>query len=61
MAEVDKKFGNLSLESSANDAIIKNSEQIREYIKKYNEILTDLINKNLAELTSKKKKKTTPE
>lgn len=61
MAEVDKKFGNLSLESSANDPIIKNSEQIREYIKKYNEILTDLINKNLAELTSKKKKKTTPE
>lgn len=59
--EVEKKFCNFSIESCTNDFLNKNSEQIREYIKKYNEILTELINKNLAELTNKKKKKVTPE
>lgn len=35
---------------------MKSNELVREYIKKYNDILTEMINRNLAELTSKKKK-----
>lgn len=58
-AEVDKRFGSLIASNMTTDALNRANEQIRDYIKRYNDTLTQIINKNLISFNTKKKKPAT--
>ncbi len=40
LAEVDKRFGNLIASDMTTDALNRANEQIRDYIRRYNDTLT---------------------